>query len=251
MKKYILIQNDGEIETNSFELIGASTKRDVAGKIGFFGSGLKYSIAYMMRNSIEFKVFSGLNEIVFTTTPEILRDQTFHRICINNTPTSYTTTMGATWTEDWFVLREIYCNAIDEDSCIVVKDMGTPQPTEGKTRIFIEMTENLKKVIERWDFYFSDERVPLFESSDIYTCFLGSNDGKGTVTNQNVKVFSKTDGVVYRRGIKVGEIKQLMYDYEFTHVNINEDRTAKDLHAMGYVVSSMFTNLTRAILSQF
>jgi len=56
MKKYILIQNDGEIETNSFELIGASTKRDDKTKIGFFGSGLKYSIAYMMRKGIEFKI---------------------------------------------------------------------------------------------------------------------------------------------------------------------------------------------------
>ena len=35
MKKYILIQNDGEIESNSFELIGASTKRTEKGKIGF------------------------------------------------------------------------------------------------------------------------------------------------------------------------------------------------------------------------
>jgi DNA polymerase elongation subunit (family B) len=36
MKKYILIQNDGEIEANSFELIGASTKRNDNTKIGFF-----------------------------------------------------------------------------------------------------------------------------------------------------------------------------------------------------------------------
>ena len=70
MKNYILIQNDGEIEINSFELIGASTKRGEPGKIGFFGSGLKYSIAYMMRNGIDFKVFSGTNEIVFSLKSE-------------------------------------------------------------------------------------------------------------------------------------------------------------------------------------
>ena len=134
MKKYILIQNDGEIETNSFELIGASTKRDDKTKIGFFGSGLKYSIAYMIRKEIEFKIFSGLNEVLFTTKPEKLKDQVFERICINGTPTSYTTTMGPTWKEDWFVLREIYCNALDENGCMIVKETELV-PTKARQNI--------------------------------------------------------------------------------------------------------------------
>lgn len=137
MKKYILIQNEGEIESNSFELIGASTKRGDAGKIGFFGSGLKYSIAYMMRNSIDFKIYSGETELRFTTIPETLKDKTFDRICINGKATSYTVTMGPTWTEDWFVLREIYCNAIDESSCLVVRETENVSPSAGKTRIYL------------------------------------------------------------------------------------------------------------------
>ena len=138
MKSYILIQNDGEIETNSFELIGASTKRDEKGKIGFFGSGLKYSIAYMMRKGIDFKIFSGLNELKFTTTKEQLKGKDFERICINGKETSYTVTMGPTWTKDWFILREVYCNALDEGSCTLVRSTANVFPSEGKTRIFIE-----------------------------------------------------------------------------------------------------------------
>ena len=161
MKKYILIQNDGEIESNSFELIGASTKRTEKGKVGFFGSGLKYSIAYMIRNNIDFRVFSGESEIKFTTIPENLRGQVFNRICINGKPTSYTDTMGYTWTEDWFVLREIYCNAIDETNCVMVKDTELISATEGKTRIYVELTEKLQLVVDSWDSYFSDEREPL------------------------------------------------------------------------------------------
>ncbi len=160
-KRYILIQNDGEIETNSFELIGASTKRGETGKIGFFGSGLKYSIAYMMRNKIDFKVFSGEQELKFTTIPESLKDQSFDRICINWKPTSYTVTMGPTWKEDWFVLREVYCNAIDEGTCQLIKETEIVQPSSGKTRIYIELTDELRKVSTSWDNYFSDERTPL------------------------------------------------------------------------------------------
>ena len=173
MKKYILIQNDGEIETNSFELIGASTKRGDTAKIGFFGSGLKYSVAYMMRNKIEFKIFSGELELKFTTVPEKLKDQIFDRICINGKPTSYTVTMGPTWTEDWFVLREIYCNALDESSCQMVRETENINAVAGKTRVYIEATENLKVVVDNWDAYFSTEREATLDVEKVYTTFLG------------------------------------------------------------------------------
>lgn len=240
MKKYILIQNDGEIESNSFELIGASTKRDEKGKIGFFGSGLKYSIAYMMRNNIEFKIFSGLNEFRFSTKTEILKDKTFERICINGTSTSYTTTMGPTWTQDWFVLREIYCNALDESSCLLVPETDIVQPSVGKTRIYIELTPSLKKVSANWENYFSIERSPEFSANEVYTCFIGQTDG---ATRQKVSVYNKTDGVLFRRGIRVYEDKELLYDYGLEHVDINEDRTAKHGSGMGHMVRNLMASL--------
>lgn len=242
MKKYILIQNDGEIETNSFELIGASTKRNETGKIGFFGSGLKYSIAYMMRNNIDFKVFSGAQELKFTTMPEVLKDQSFDRICINGKPTSYTVTMGPTWKEDWFVLREIYCNAIDEGSCTMVKSTEEIHHSEGKTRIFIELTPSLTKVIENWDAYFSDERQPLFEADNVYTCYLGSED-VSAMLSQPIKVYKKTEGVIYRKGIRVHKDKYLMFDYGCQSVNINEDRTARNSSGLSYGIAHLVSML--------
>jgi len=242
-KKYILIQNEGEIETNSFELIGASTKRGESGKIGFFGSGLKYSIAYMMRKGIDFKVFSGENELVFSTTPETLKDKTFDRICINGKPTSYTVTMGPTWKEDWFVLREIYCNALDEVGCQIIKSTDIVQPSLGKTRIYIELTQTLESVITNWDRYFSDERTPIFDCPKVYTSNFGNEDGIGQVINQSVKVYSGKYGVVYRRGINVFEREMLLYDYEFDFVNINEDRTAKSAIFLDYPIADMIGQL--------
>lgn len=238
-KKYILIQNDGEIETNSFELIGASTKRGETGKIGFFGSGLKYSIAYMMRNGIDFRVFSGEQELKFTTMPERLKEQSFDRICINGKPTSYTVTMGPTWKEDWFVLREIYCNALDESSCQLVKSTETVQSSSGKTRIYIELTEKLQTVIDNWDRYFSDERTPLFVAEKVYTSNFGQDDGSGGTRYQPVKVYNKKHGVIYRRGINVFEKSKLIYDYELEFVNINEDRTARNANFLDYILVDM------------
>lgn len=238
MKKYILIQNDGEIETNSFELIGASTKRNDTAKIGFFGSGLKYSVAYMMRNKIEFKIFSGELELKFTTIPEKLKDQIFDRICINGKPTSYTVTMGPTWTEDWFVLREIYCNALDESSCQMVRETENINAVAGKTRIYIEATESLKVIVENWDAYFSTEREPLLDAERVYTTYLNDK-----VTRQTTHIYKKTEGVVYRKGIRVGLDTRMIYDYGFEHININEDRTAKSLGALSYAFSDILAKM--------
>ena len=65
MKQFLKIQSSGEIEQEAFTLIGASSKRGDQTKIGYFGSGLKYSIAALLRNNIEFKVFQGEKEIEF------------------------------------------------------------------------------------------------------------------------------------------------------------------------------------------
>lgn len=238
MKQYILIQNDGEIETNSFELIGASTKRDEKGKIGFFGSGLKYSIAYMMRKGIDFKIFSGMNEIKFSTVTEQLKGMGFDRICINGKETSYTVTMGPTWTQDWFVLREVYCNALDESTCQIVRETAYVQPSEGKTRIYIERTPELAVVINNWDSYFAEDRTPLFTSEEIYTYYLGNEDD--SILDQKVSVYDKNSGSLFRRGIRVYQRDDYMYDYNCHGVNINEDRTAKNPGAMSHVIANLF-----------
>lgn len=226
---YILIQNDGEVESGAFELIGASTKRDSPEKIGFFGSGLKYSIAFMLRHNIDFKIYSGEKEIKFSVKKQSFREKEFERICINDQPTSYTTSMGPTWTEDWFILREIYCNALDETNCQLVKSTDNINPVSGKTRVYIELTDALNKVIVNWDNYFSNDREVLFNQK-CYTSYV-----HGTVRIQNIKVFQKTDGVIFRKGIRSHEQDNLLFDYELEHADINEDRRLKHHNALGYI----------------
>ena len=84
--KYLTIVNKGIVDINSFRLLGASSKRNDETKIGFFGSGLKYAIAYLLRQGIELKVFAGNEEIIFSTKSEKLRDKAFEVIYINNVP---------------------------------------------------------------------------------------------------------------------------------------------------------------------
>jgi len=191
-----------------------------------------------MRNNIDFKIFSGEQEMIFTTIPEKLKEQIFDRICINGKPTSFTVTMGPTWTEDWFVLREIYCNALDESSCQVIRETENINAATGKTRIYIEATENLKIVVDNWDAYFTSERELMLEVDKVYTSYLGDK-----TTSQKTQIYKKTEGVIYRKGIRVGLEDGMLYDYGFDYVQINEDRTAKNLGALSYAFSDIIAKM--------
>lgn len=80
---YLQIRSKGEIDIQAFTLIGASTKTGDSSKIGMYGSGNKYAISSLLRQKINFKVFSGESEIVFSTSPNTFRDKAFDVILVN------------------------------------------------------------------------------------------------------------------------------------------------------------------------
>jgi hypothetical protein len=225
-KKYIKIESQGIIDPQAFTLIGASTKRLDDTKIGFFGSGLKYSISYLLRNSIDFKVFADYNEIKFECESVTFREQSFEVISVNGEKTSMTTEMGIDW-EPWFIIREIYCNAIDEgEGKISIVENIVPE--EDKTVFYIRLTKEFQEIFNDWDEYFSEGRKDLMyfdnEGSQIYS--------------------SKNKLIVYRKGIKCFSIDQpSIFNYDMTWININESRTIKDEHDFKWTLRTYFQEL--------
>ena len=213
MKKYIKIESKGIIDPQAFILLGASTKRADESKIGFFGSGLKYSVAYLLRNNIPFKVFAEYNEIKFSTTTTPFRDNSFEVININGDKTSMTTEMGLDW-EAWFVVREIYCNALDEgDSKINFVSESECLPIEDKTVFYIECNKDFEEIIKDWNLYFSENREDII-----------SYDNKG-----NQIYAGGSDLIVYRKGIRCYYAPNMKcsFNYDMTWIDINESRTIK------------------------
>lgn len=162
VQTYLKISSKGEIEPESFRLIGASTKRDDDESIGIFGSGLKYSIAYLLRNKINFWVFSGTREVKFETKTANFRGKQFEQIYIDGEATSFTTDLGYDW-ELWWSIREIYCNAIDEGgySC---EETASFDSTEGETAFYIEVNKGVKEILDNWGRYFAEGRKDLLYS---------------------------------------------------------------------------------------
>ncbi len=207
--QYLKISNRTEIETNAFMLLGACTKRDDSSKIGYFGSGLKYALAVLLREGIAFKVFSGKKEIELTVETEMLRDQSFDVISICGKKTSLTTSMGVDW-KPWQAVREIFCNALDEvsPSREVVDSI---EPAEGTTAFYIPTdVEEVQYIIDNWAKYFAHDREVLAG-----TC---------------CKIYSSYSDTVniYRKGVRCWDVTYgSLYDYDFDKLEINESRTVK------------------------
>ncbi|MBK7381660.1 MAG: hypothetical protein IPJ03_22230 [Ignavibacteriales bacterium] len=208
--KYLKIKSQGVIERGALALLGASTKREDESKIGQFGSGNKYALAYLLRNNYKVSIYSGMDEVKIITKKESFRENEFDVIYIDGEKTSITTQLGKDW-ELWQAIRELYSNAIDEggQSIGIVEHIN---PKAEETHFYLEINDSLNEFIRNFDNYFAENRKVLFESS------IG-------------KIFEKADtggSIIYRRGIRCSNwTKQSLYDYDIPSIDIDEARLLK------------------------
>ena len=57
---FLQVSSTGIIDTNLLRIIGFSTKRGDETQFGHFGSGVKYSMALLIRNNITFNLYKSL-----------------------------------------------------------------------------------------------------------------------------------------------------------------------------------------------
>jgi hypothetical protein len=218
--KWLLIENKGLLEKESLYLMGASTKRNNENMIGRFGSGNKYAIAVLLRLGIPFHIFSGHTEEILVTTRQVdLRGVIFDIIQVDGQDTSLTIQMGPQW-EPWFAIREIYSNAIDEGEVRVIEteDMNA---SVGHTRFYIGITEQVQRILDNWNTYFSFDRTDvLFETP------YGI-----------LKVYPNLDSneklMIYRKGILVSDTETYsLYSYDMANIAIDESRIAREIYPL-------------------
>lgn len=224
MMKDIFILNKGIVDTDAFHLLGASTKRDDETKIGYFGSGLKYALAWMLRNGINFKVYADKKEIKFGLKKKDFRGKQFSVITINGKDTSITTEMGPDW-NGWFALREMICNALDEEGGIYGFTETEMQPQEGMTFFLIKGNELFSDFIDNAGNYLSSRRYDKLCDSK------GREDGKLFPSIGEEKSL-----IIYRKGIQAlyEKNRQAIFNYDFENIDINESRVIKDAWLMRY-----------------
>ncbi len=204
--KYLKIKNKGVLDIRLVALMGGTTKENDLYKIGQFGTGLKYTMAYLFRNNIDFKIFAGENEVKLHLETEVIKDEEFKIICIDGNRTSITTKMGRDW-EAWMIVRELYSNALDEGSAeysISDKALGESETTS----FFIELTPDFLRVYNDWNNYFIVGRVPMYETES-----FALHPSNGTLK-------------IYKQGILIFEDEKAkgLFNYDIKNASINELR---------------------------
>lgn len=221
--KYLKIKSKNEIPVHALSLMGASTKRDNSELIGKYGSGGKYSLSTMIRNNVDFKIFSGEEEIKVTTERVNFRDKSFDKIIINGETTSLTTEMGGQeWDNSFSYIREIYSNALDEDKDTTLEVTSNITGQKGYTCYYIEFNKNVE------DFY---------KNIHNYFCF---NNPNVLFSNDHITTYSKAtpDVRLFRKGILCShdDKKKSVFDYNSTHFKINESRILSDTWELKYIL---------------
>jgi len=205
--KYIKIQNQGLLDMRLIALMGGTTKSNDQYKIGQWGSGLKYTLAWLIKNNLDFHIYIGTERVEITTETEEIRGEQFEIICIDGKRTSVTTQMGGDAWEPWMIMRELWCNALDEGGEfreITNKLNGE----EGKTTFYVQASTELMKVWDNWEQYFLHDIEPMFESQS-YRIYAGSGNLK-----------------LYKQGVLIHEDKnqKSLFRYDIRSADINELR---------------------------
>lgn len=226
--KYLMIRNNGLAPIEAFTILGLSTARGEDDKIGQFGSGSKHGILTLMRNNVDFRIFIGVDELVFSTHPASMAGKDYLEVRYTFQGEQHKTGMcldfGALdWDTISMSLREFICNALDQGEsiheCVFMCEAVNPSPEE--TRIYIS-AEN-EGVSCYW------ERI-----RDNFLHFDNLESQEIIPSNSKTTKF-------YRRGVYVTESKSdtpPLFTYNFQNGRIDESRNLD-----GAAVSSIAARL--------
>ncbi|MES2004299.1 MAG: hypothetical protein V4450_07245 [Bacteroidota bacterium] len=207
--RYLKIQNNGLLDIRLVALMGGTTKSSDKYKIGQFGTGLKYTLAFLFRNNLDFKIFVGKEEVKLHIEREDINGSIFEIICINGNRTSITTKMGEDWSA-WMIIRELWCNALDEGGA-VREVTDAVEGTEGMTTFFIQEDIQVKNVLKDWNKYFIHDAEPIHKD-ETYALYPAGNRL-----------------CIYKKGVLIFEHEnhKSVFSYDIGNADINELREFK------------------------
>lgn len=229
----------GLIDTRAFTMFGVNSKPMTDNPIGFFGTGLKYAIAVLLREKHSVIIWIGNDRYEFESGEEIFRDKSFTCIYMKKSyglmkrftkeRLPFTTELGKHWAL-WQAYRELESNTRDE---------------QGETDYIFQ--DPLK-----WEGYQTARTVILVGGQkfvDVYNnrdeIFLNKEglDLRFHDTKAGIEVYNSPSRYVYYRGMRVYDLpkdKISKYTYNFTRsMDLTEDRTLKYTFYMFMYLASL------------
>lgn len=225
----VSLTNPGLIPIEAVTTMGVSAK-DGENPIGFFGTGLKYAIASLLRLGHKVTIYRGLERYDFCTEVGEVRGKEFNFIRMNgpdgDNRLGFTTHLGAKW-EMWQAFRELYSNCLDESGSI---SFSTVQPEEDVTTIHVS-GEDFAEAARLRDKYF-------LATKPIHSGLM-------------VDVHPGPSSGIYYRGVLAARLETpSVHTYNITtSTDLTEDRTIKHRWMVdGYIAYTLTKCADRKVL---
>ena len=200
--------NPGEIDIRLVTTFGAHVKPASTSPIGYFGTGLKYAIAIILRHHGQITIWSGLTPYQFSTRKEELRGKEFELIRMESPEgaqdLAFTLELGKNW-HAWMAYRELMSNQLDEGGETQPQE-GLVPPMPGATTIHISC-EALQEAAKDHEEIFLQDAQPY---------------------SKNMEALPGPSPFVYYRGVRVyTHPKPFSKTYNIlSQLSLTEDRTA-------------------------
>lgn len=220
MSQAVIFRNRGIIDPRSITTFGTSSKES-DNAIGFFGTGLKYAIAVLLRLGCNITIYSGGKQYGFATKAAKIRVDQFDIVTMNNRALGFTTELGKTW-EAWMAFRELYCNTMDEGGEVLTT--STPELyVQGSIPYQLELTQPSAK----------DQTIVVVRGQPILDAWADRDkvilSTPPAVSLPNLNIHPGPSRFVYYRGVRVHELREpSLFTYNIqARIDLTEDRTAK------------------------
>lgn len=220
MSRAVVFTTPGLIDIRAFTTFGVNAKPNTANPIGYFGTGLKYAVAVLVRLGCQPRVMIGRDVYTFYVKETKFRDKDIRLIRMKRQKWSllrathhdlpFTTELGKNW-KVWQAFRELESNTRDENGATCLEDDGaTVEPQPDVTKIIVA----------------NEEFVQAYFDRD--TVFLPGALTKREATDR-VQIFERPSKAIYYRGLRVADLeKPTLHTYNFlSPVDLTEDRTIK------------------------
>lgn len=210
--------NAEPINLLALEVMGLNVKEGES-PIGFFGTGLKYAIATLLRTGHSITITRrhphGVDDrITFTTKMASMRGKEFAQVCMQiddgimrtSKDLGFTTELGKNWLP-WMAFRELHSNVLDERG---ITQRHAPLPKEWGTVIAVDGAGIEQAWLNRDEIFIDKDRKPL-----------------ASCRQARADIYEGESKYVFYRGIRALEANgKLMFTYNInTQMTLTEDRT--------------------------
>jgi hypothetical protein len=209
----IVFENNGVMDMRAVRTFGVSAK-ETTNPIGFFGTGLKYAIAILMRHNIDVSIFAGGIRYKFEKKQMQMRGKDFEVITMNGEELPFTTELGKNW-QLWQAYREILCNCLDEGGHVYMAKNGF-DGSDQKTFVVVG----------------GDEFSELYKSKNKIMLSADSNYLCETTSISSAAIYNIPSKSLFYKNVRVMDYeKPAMMTYNYIdELALTEDRTVMNQH---------------------